>query len=207
MVGPDKTEDGWDVQMQTNHLSHFLLVQQLFENVQNANGRIVTHSSMAHAFGKLNSDNLNNPGSQVPLGRFMPFLGPSNRYGASKLANILFSSELARRLESKGISNVTAVCAHPGYASTDLQRRAILPGWKFLNTKLAQSAEDGSLPLLHALTQPHVSNGDFYGPSSMGERSGPPTKVMPKRDGKSEETARKLWEASESATGVKLLST
>ena len=206
MMSPrENSSDGWDTQLQTNHLSHFLLASELFEPVKRANGRIVTHTSMAHGFGRINFDDLNAGESRVPLSRYLPLIQPSNRYSQSKLANMLFANELSSRLKSHDIPNVLSVAAHPGYASTDLQRRAILPGWKMFNRALGQSAEDGSLPLLQAAVGKEVQSGDFWGPEAKDERKGIPKKVKPRGDGANEKVARWLWEETERATGVQFL--
>src|SRR5271163_4987515 len=142
MVPPlTRTADGFELQFGTNHLGHFALTNLLLERVT---GRVVTVSSSAHRFGSIDFDDLN--------WERKPYKA-SRAYGQSKLANLLFTSELQRRLTDAG-SPVLATAAHPGYAATNLQFHSANRVFDLLgaagNRLLAQSEDDGALPTLYA---------------------------------------------------------
>jgi NAD(P)-dependent dehydrogenase (short-subunit alcohol dehydrogenase family) len=146
-----KTADGFEMQIGTNHLGHFALTGFLIDILMRTPGaRIVTVSSFAHLFGRINFDDLN---SENRYWRWMA-------YCQSKLANLLFAYELQRRLERAG-SSAISVAAHPGYSATNLQDDT---EFRFLNSLFAQSPEMGALPVLYAATASDVEGGDFYGP-------------------------------------------
>lgn len=109
------TEDGFELQFGVNHLGHFLLTNLLLDRIKEGPaGRIVTVSSMGHTFGKINFDDLQSKQSYSRMGA----------YGQSKLASILFTQSLAKKLKG---SNVTAYCLHPGSVITDLGRHVPAP--------------------------------------------------------------------------------
>jgi NAD(P)-dependent dehydrogenase (short-subunit alcohol dehydrogenase family) len=158
--------------------------------------RVVTVSSTAHKFGRIDFDDLQSEG------RYSRW----RAYGQSKLANILFALELDRRLRAAG-SRVSSLAAHPGYSATNLQSaaapaldRAVMVVTNFL---LAQSAEMGTLPVLYAATRPNLDGGLFIGPDGFEEQRGHPKVVRPVRAGRDEGSARRLWEVSEELTGVR----
>lgn len=175
MAVPDAaTKDGCCVQMQTNHLSHFLLTKEMLPALQAAaeqkgEARIVNHSSVTRKGPRLQAANLQKKGGKLG--------GTSvGRYHQSKLANILFTYELADRL-LKG-SKVKAVACTPGIASTGLLHTQ--EGWcsmqRFLHLWaqcVTQSAEDGTIPLLTCIADPKVESGDFFTPSQCCETHGP----------------------------------
>lgn len=205
------TADGWDVQLQVNHLAHFLLTYELFDLMLRAPGgaRVVSHSSLAHKAGspRINVDDLNEGGADgfCGLAGRIPAARPWVRYGQSKLANVLFALELHRRLQAAGLdARVKSVCAHPGFASTQLQQVAggagNMPGWRFFCKHFAQSAEDGALPLILAATHPLVESGAFYGPEK--GTHGAPVRCKPAGHANDEAMARELWVRSELACGV-----
>jgi len=204
------TKDGYDVQMQTNHLSHFLLTKELFPLLQCAKelhgeARIVNHSSGARKapptplkpeyYGK-NGGNLGGNGNSMLFGG-----AKWERYHQTKLANAVFTKALAARLEGSGIK---ALVAAPGLAATNLQVTTAESGgmgsmmWIM---KLSQSAEDGTMPLLMCCVGEGVENGEFYEPRDGMSFWGPAVKV--KWDGLSaaEESGKILWEKSEEACG------
>ena len=196
-----QTADGFEMQIGTNHLGHFALSGLLLERLlATPEGRVVNVSSGAHRMGKIRFDDLN---WQQGYWRW-----PA--YGQSKLANLLFTFELQRRLAARRMTQISVAC-HPGYAATDLQFvGARMDGsWLFErasrlgNRILAQSAADGALPTVYAALAPDVSGGDYIGPDGLGEMWGSPKKVAASARARSETDARRLWELSETLTGVR----
>ena len=199
-IPPARTADGFEMQLGTNHLGHFALTGLLLPAlIASGAGRVVTMSSTAHKTGSISFDDLQ---SDRKYGKW-------RAYGQSKLANLLFMRELDRRLRAAGLP-VLSVAAHPGYASTDLQTLGPrLAGnqlaetfMKFGNAIFAQSADGGALPALYAATMPDVRGGEYFGPGWPGEMRGAPKRVGMSRAARSDETARRLWEVSESLTGI-----
>jgi len=184
------TADGFELQFGCNHLGHFALTGRLLDLIEaTPGGRVVNVSSMAHRRGKMDFDNLN-----AEMGySAMP------AYGQSKLANLLFTFELQRRLEAKG-STVLVTAAHPGWTGTDLQRHS---GFiRFLNLFFAQTPPMGALPTLRAATDSETEGGDYFGPKGIYEMRGYPVKVGTTSAAKNELDARRLWDVSEKLTGV-----
>lgn len=185
-----RTADGFELQFGTNHLGHFALTGLLLDRIAD---RIVTVSSGAHRIGKIRLDDLN--WDQ----RYQRW--PA--YGQSKLANLLFTFELQRRLAASG-SDVRAVAAHPGYAATNLQSHTASIQDKImgvLNKVIAQSADMGALPTLYAATQ-DIAGGSYVGPDGIGEQRGHPHLVGCTAAAQDEAVAAELWERSEALTGV-----
>jgi NAD(P)-dependent dehydrogenase (short-subunit alcohol dehydrogenase family) len=198
MVPPRRTTaDGFELQFGTNHLGHFALTGLLLDKLLATQGaRVVTVSSTAHKFGRINFDDLQ---SERSYWRWL-------RYGQSKLANILFALELHRRLRAAG-AELESFAAHPGYAATNLQfaatpSRVERLGSVILNRVVAQDADHGALPTLYAATA-DIPSGSFVGPDGLKEQRGHPTLVKPARAARDPETARRLWEVSEDLTGVR----
>jgi NAD(P)-dependent dehydrogenase (short-subunit alcohol dehydrogenase family) len=191
-----ETADGFESQLGTNHLGHFALTGLLLGALEGReNARVVTVSSTAHKFGRINFDNLQGERHYFRW----------RAYGQAKLANVLFALELDRRLSAAG-STVESLAAHPGYASTNLQTaspplvdRTIM---RVTNLLFAQSAEQGALPMLYAATRPNLDGGLFIGPDGFEEQRGYPKVTRPVKAGRDEETARRLWTVSEELTGV-----
>lgn len=194
MIPPfGRTEDGFELQFGCNHLGHFALTGKLLDLVDAAPvGRVVTVSSTAHRVGTMDFDNLN---SEKGYDRMAA-------YGRSKLANLLFTFELQRRLAAAG-SSVIATAAHPGWTGTDLQRHSSLIA--FLNRFFAQSPPMGALPTLRAATDPEAAGGDYYGPRGFFEMRGHPTRVGTTAAARNEADARRLWDVSDELTGVSYL--
>jgi NAD(P)-dependent dehydrogenase (short-subunit alcohol dehydrogenase family) len=193
MVPPySKTADGFEMQFGTNHLGHFALTNLLLEHVT---GRVVTVSSTGHRMGAIDFDDLNWERKAYK---------PWRAYGQSKLANLLFTAELQRRLTSVG-SSVRATAAHPGYASTNLQfqsgRRSVNIVSRIGNRLLAQDADSGALPTLYAAVA-DIPGDSFAGPRGFMEQRGAPKLVGRSGSAKDMETARRLWDVSEQLTGV-----
>ncbi|OBF31581.1 short-chain dehydrogenase [Mycobacterium sp. ACS1612] len=191
------TKDGFELQFGTNHLGHFAFTGQLLDNLLPVEGsRVVTVSSVGHRIrAKIHFDDLN-------LDRNY------NRvvaYGQSKLANLLFTYELARRLTAKGTPTV-ALAAHPGAADTDLLRN-MPTGIRqvsqfFWSNFIAQGPEMGAEPTLRAATDPSARNGQYYGPGGFGEQRGHPKVVASSAQSHDEDVQRRLWTVSEELTGV-----
>ena len=192
------TKDGLEAQNGTNHFGHFALTGQLFELIKNApNSRIVNVSSMAHKQGKMDFDNLlfeNGKG-----------YSPIKSYGRSKLANLLFTYELQRKMEANGINSI-AVAAHPGVSNTNLARyledklifKILMP----LMSPFIQEQDMGALPQIRASVDENVKGGEYYGPDGFNEMKGFPVLVQSNAASHNLEDARKLWEVSEKLTGV-----
>ncbi|MFI9650555.1 oxidoreductase [Streptomyces sp. NPDC052040] len=188
------TKDGFELQFGTNHLGHFALTNLLLPQVTD---RVVTVSSGAHRLPvgmHIHFDNLNLTGEYAPM----------VAYGQSKLANLLFTLELQRRLTESG-SPVRALAAHPGWAATNLQshdasalrRAAMLAGNRFL----AQDDRAGARPTLYAALR-ELPGASYVGPDGPGEMRGAPTLVGRSHAASDPVSARRLWTVSEELTGV-----
>jgi NAD(P)-dependent dehydrogenase (short-subunit alcohol dehydrogenase family) len=199
-----ETTDGFEMQLGTNHLGHFALTGLLLPHLQRtgvagAATRIVTVSSGAHRMGKIDFADLQGARSYRKW----------RAYGQSKLANLLFTFELQRRLEAAGLS-VGSFAAHPGYASTNLQSAGPkMSGsrlgeqiMKVANGVLGQSAEQGALPTLYAATCQGLPPGSFIGPDGPAEQRGHPRLVGSSTAARDEQVAARLWTVSEDLTGV-----
>jgi NAD(P)-dependent dehydrogenase (short-subunit alcohol dehydrogenase family) len=186
------TKDGFETQFGTNHLGHFALTNLLLPRITD---RVVTVSSTAHRVGAIDLDDLN--------WRSRPYKTWAV-YGQSKLANLLFTLELERRLASDGPA-VRAFAAHPGYAATNLQSHSgnrMMNGLMAVGNKLmAQSEQMGALPSLFAATQ-DLPGASYVGPDGRSEQRGYPTLVGRTAAASDVEMAKKLWTASEQLTGV-----
>ena len=196
-----KTVDGFEMQFGTNHLGHFALTGLLLERLLATPGaRVVNVSSGAHRMGAIRFDDLHWERGYRKWAA----------YGQSKLANLLFTYELQRKLAA-GNANLISVACHPGYAATNLQLAGPrMAGATFMeslsqlaNRYVAQSAAMGALPTLHAATAPDVRGGDYIGPAGLGEMWGHPKKVQSNRRSHDTAVAAKLWEISEQLTGVR----
>jgi NAD(P)-dependent dehydrogenase (short-subunit alcohol dehydrogenase family) len=187
-----RTADGFETQLGTNHLGHYALTNLLLRHITD---RVVTVSSVAHRHGRIELDDLN-----WEHRRYRRWAA----YGQSKLANLLFTLELDRRLVEAG-SPVRALAAHPGYAATNLQLRtgSILQTslMAVTNRLFAQSDAMGALPTLYAATQ-DLPGGSYVGPDGTGERRGHPTLVGRTAAASDAEMAKRLWDRSAELTGV-----
>lgn len=190
------TADGFEMQFGTNHLGHFALTGLLLESLLGVRGsRVVTVSSNAHRFrAAIHFDDL----------QWEHRYDRIAAYGQSKLANLLFTYELQRRLAEQQ-KNTIAVAAHPGTSNTELTRNlpAILkPANALIGPLLFQSAAMGALPTLRAATDPDVEGGQYYGPDGFGQQRGHPKLVESTAQSHDEELQRRLWTVSEELTGV-----
>lgn len=188
------TKDGFELQFGINHLGHFALTNLLLPHIT---GRVVTVASGAHRSGAIDFDDLNWATRR--------YGGGSGAYGQSKLANLLFTLELQRRLEASG-SSVIATAAHPGMAATNLMSSSENPVMTVLAKVavrlFAQDAASGAGPTLFAATEP-VPGASYAGPSNRGELAGPPL-IVERSDAASDlVTAARLWTVSEELTGVR----
>jgi NAD(P)-dependent dehydrogenase (short-subunit alcohol dehydrogenase family) len=189
----ETTKDGFEMQFGTNHLGHFALTGLLLENILPVDGsRVVTVSSVGHRI--LARIHFDDPHLQRKYNRV-------EAYGQSKLANLLFTYELQRRLSQKGAPTV-ALAAHPGFSDTELMRH--LPGFipEFLWRPFTQPADMGALPTLRAATDPGAQGGQYYGPDGLGESTGHPKLVKSSAQSHNEDIQRRLWTMSEELTGV-----
>lgn len=197
---PRLSVDGFELQLATNHLGHFALTARLLPLLLAAPApRVVTVSSQAHRFGRIDVDDLQS------TRRYDPW----RAYGQSKLANLLFSAELQRRADAAGAALVSAA-AHPGLAATQIQR----PGQEMVGRPrvaslltaaskvVAQSDRAGAWPVLYAASMPDVGPDDYLGPGGPFEWRGHPRRVGRAPAAREAETARRLWQESERLTGV-----
>jgi NAD(P)-dependent dehydrogenase (short-subunit alcohol dehydrogenase family) len=190
------TKDGFELQFGTNHLGHFAFTGLLLDRLLPVPGsRVVTVSSVGHRFARngIDFDDLQSEKDYSRVGA----------YGQAKLANLMFTYELARRLQSSG-SNTIAAAAHPGGSRTELTRN--LPPVVGALTKLAeplfQDADMGALPTLRAATDPGVIGGQYFGPDGLAEQRGYPVVVASSRVSHDTAAQRRLWTVSEELTGV-----
>ncbi len=190
-----RTEDGFELQLGTNHLGHFLLTALLFDLVEKAEGRITVVSSIAHKLGRINLDDL----------MLEESYDPTRAYGQSKLANMLFAQELSRRLEAAGSPVMANVC-HPGYSATNLQStgpEGFLVGlYGVLNRLWAQSSYKGAIPTVLAVAGDEAEPGGYYGPVKFMDSLGPVGSARIAGRGRDRETAAELWRRSEELVGV-----
>ncbi|MEU5532585.1 oxidoreductase [Streptomyces sp. NPDC020362] len=196
MLPEQRTKQGFEMQFGTNHLGHFALTNLLLPYVTD---RVVTVSSGLHRGGDgvIHFEDVNLRGRYTP----------SRAYAQSKLANLLFTLELQRRLAEAG-SPVRALAAHPGYAATNLQSHHANPVARAFmglgNKVLAQDDRSGALPTLYAATQ-DLPGASYVGPDGLGEMRGTPTLVGRSAAASDPEAARRLWTLSEEQTGVEWL--
>jgi len=196
-----RTADGFEMQFGTNHLGHFALTGHLLPTLLRADvPRVVNVSSNAHKFGKIRWDDPN-----WERGRYSKW----QAYGQTKLANLLFSSELQRRALA-GATKLVAASAHPGYTATELSsagpsmsgNKVMGLATSFFERVAGQPAVMGALPQLYAATMPDVGPDEYFGPDGPGEFHGHPTRVG-RSDGASNLTeATRLWKLSERLTSV-----
>jgi len=191
-VPEQRTKDGFEMQLGTNHLGHFALTNLLLPHVRD---RVVVVASGAHRIGSIHLDDLNWERHGYSRWR---------AYGQSKLANLLFVSELQRRLDAAR-SSVRVTAAHPGWAATNLQHRTenvVQNAFMAIGNRVwAQSEEMGALPTLFAATQ-DLPGDTFVGPDGFMEQRGHPKVVGRTKAAQDEDVARRLWTLSEELTGV-----
>eukprot|EP00899_Mesostigma_viride_P011791 jgi/Mesvir1/20612/Mv14840-RA.1 len=211
----DATKDGYDVQMQTNHLSHFLLTSLLFGSLEkaaarNGQARVVNHTSIARK----------TPGTRLDAKHLAKTKGKElggygarwERYHQTKLANAVFTLALQDKLDTAGKKGILALMAHPGFAASNLQATTAEAGMGAglsMLMRFAQSAEDGALPLIQCMLGKDVKGGDLFGPAHkgmlgwlMGDGTyGPAKRFEPEALCTDAASKQMLWEASEKAVG------
>jgi NAD(P)-dependent dehydrogenase (short-subunit alcohol dehydrogenase family) len=190
MMPPEgKTEDGFESQFGVNFLGHFALTGLLFDRLQSTTGsRVVTLSSIAHRGAQIDFDNL----------RLEKPYDQKREYYQSKLADLLFTLELGRRIDAKE-ATVLSVACHPGFTKTELQRHvdpAILEKMSFMD------AWQGALPTLVAATGPKVVQGDYFGPDGPGELGGFPAIGEIAASALDTAVAEQLWGVGQNVTGI-----
>ncbi|MFQ3320152.1 MAG: NAD(P)-dependent dehydrogenase (short-subunit alcohol dehydrogenase family) [Natronomonas sp.] len=196
-----ETADGFEMQFGVNHLGHFVLTGLLLDRLEETPGetRVVTQSSGVHERGDIDFDDIHHEETYDKW----------DAYAQSKLANVLFAYELDRRLRVANAS-VTSVACHPGYAATNLQRRgpemegSTLRLWamRIANTVVAQSSEQGALPMLYAATATDIDGGDYVGPGGFMGMRGAPEKQRSSDISYDTERSRRLWMVSEELTAI-----
>ncbi|MFK8044255.1 MAG: SDR family NAD(P)-dependent oxidoreductase [Crocinitomicaceae bacterium] len=201
------TEDGYDIQMQTNVISHFLITKELFPLLKRSSeGRIVNHSSMARLGGPLKMEYFEKNGGNLggDEGEEGSGFGGARweRYHQTKLSNAVFTYGLQAKLNEAGISNIIPLLAHPGLSRTNLQVTTSEDGGMdadsdFMNQ--AQSAEDGATGIIRAAMDPQAKPGNFYGP--VAGWTGYPDLIEPENILKEESNINTYWEGCEKAIG------
>ncbi len=191
-----QTADGFELQFGTNHLGHFMLNHLIFDLVAARSGRIVPVSSIAH---------LRAPGINFDDPMHANDYSATTVYSHSKLANIMYGLELARRLDAAA-SNVICATAHPGYSATNLQSTGPTGFFKLLykvsNRLMAQSAADGAVPEVLAAAGNEARNGAYYGPTKRGDTQGPVGESRISDVAKNTHDASRLWALSEELLGI-----
>jgi NAD(P)-dependent dehydrogenase (short-subunit alcohol dehydrogenase family) len=198
-----RTEDGFELTLATNHLGPFALTGLLLDRLA-AGARIVTVSSIAHLDGVIDFDDLQSE----------RHYDPEQAYSQSKLANLLFTYELDRRLRAAG-TGVIAVACHPGVVYTDLfatrsrpQQFLLSPAMRIINFWAVQNARMGALPALRAATDPSAQGGEYFGPRRYGLRrrfyTGYPAVADSSARSHDEADQARLWQVSEQLTGAAL---
>ena len=208
MALPDSaTKDGYDVQMQTNCLSHFLLTKELFPLLKRSDdARVVNHTSMARMGGPLaaeyfgkNGGALGGDGNEKESASFT---GPRwERYHQTKLANCAFTYGLQKKLEENNIDNIKPLLAHPGLAMTSLQVTTAATGGMDASSPFmanAQSAEDGALGIIRACADKEAVSGNFYGPEQW---VGFPDLITPEDFLSDAHNVQTNWQGCEAAVG------
>jgi NAD(P)-dependent dehydrogenase (short-subunit alcohol dehydrogenase family) len=195
MVPPyELTVDGFESQFGVNHLGPFALTGLLLEKLSEVpDSRVVNTSSIAHNAGKIYFSDINAEKKYSATGR----------YAQSKLANLLFSYELQRRLEAARRSTISVAC-HPGIADTELPR--YLPGPLKAATPimspLFNTAAQGAWPTLYAATGEDIKGGEYLGPCKRLETAGPAVRARSTRKSRDQQLAARLWDMSIDMTGV-----
>ncbi len=186
-----KTAQGFEQQFGINHLGHFALTGLLLDRLNaTAQARIVTVSSFGHRLGAIHFDDLN----------WERRYDAQRAYAQSKLANLLFTYELQRKLAAAG-QGTLAAAVHPGWTATNLQQHS--PIYRLLNPMVGQSTAMGALPTLYAATAADIHGGEYVGPGELLGLRGYPKKVRSSARSHDEALARRLWAISEDLTGVK----
>lgn len=199
-------DDGFEMQMATNHLGHFALAGLLKDRIKS---RVVTVSSSAHRMGDFGSGSLDEISTRILAEEIKDSYAPWKVYGTSKLANMLFGFELERRARREDL-RFTSMVVHPGYADTNLQYVAAdLAGDQnrkkaisWMNRLIAQDASMGALPTLAAATIEDLHGGALVGPDGFLEMRGHPRLSRARSLAYDQQLASNLWHVSEELAGV-----
>jgi NAD(P)-dependent dehydrogenase (short-subunit alcohol dehydrogenase family) len=198
-----KTVDGFELQLGTNHLGHFAFAGLIKHQILD---RLVVVSSAAHRMGNFGDNSIPKiKNMMLGIGKYQKW----QVYGASKLANLLFVSEV-ERLRIKNNWSFIPIAVHPGYSDTNLQSVASkMRGAKleeqitnFMNKVLAQPASAGALPTLAASVYPGLSGASFIGPDGFLEMRGHPKVTRARALAYDQVLAKNLWQVSEELTNV-----
>lgn len=177
--------------MGTNHFGHFALAGHLLPLLKSTRDyRIVAVSSVAHAMGNIDFDDINWEDRKYATNK---------AYGDSKLANLYFVYELADRLKNE-TDAPTVTAAHPGWTKTELQRHSGF--FSFQNNFFAQGVDMGALPTLRAATDPQAQSKDYFGPPRFFGMHGNPEKVDSSKLSYDKSKATALWTLSEQLTAI-----
>ncbi len=186
------TVDGFESQLGTNHYGHFVLCGMLFDRIEESKGRIVVVASLGYKMGlrTIQFDDMN----------WDKNYSANPAYSQSKLANVMYGLELARRLDAAG-SKVTSISCHPGYSATNLQSTGPTGVFKIVykisNALAAQKASDGAIPEVLAAAGNEAVNGAYYGPTKLGETRGPVGDCRISDAAQDVEAGARLWSLSE----------
>lgn len=206
------TADGIELQLGTNHVGHFALTGLLMDALlASPAARVVTVSSLLHRLGRIDL-----PDDARPADTLRRAYTPTAAYARSKLANLVFAVELQRRLAAAGITRITSVAAHPGFAATNLQHtgpgmRESLVGRAYArllgaaSSVVASSPEEGARPQVHAATAPDVAGGTYWGPDGVGGLRGEVGEASMARTAHDPLVGTRLWGASVSLSDVAYL--
>ena len=185
-----QTAEGFELQLGTNHLGHFLFAGLLFDLVESANGRVVTVSSLAHKLGAIHFDDL----------MLTHNYEPTRAYAQSKLANLMFALAFDRRLKAAG-SAVASIGCHPGYSATQLQSTGpsgfLNVFYKLTNLLMAQPASNGAIPTVLAAAGTEAVPGAYYGPKALQESRGRVSDAVVADRARDEAAQDRLWSESE----------
>jgi NAD(P)-dependent dehydrogenase (short-subunit alcohol dehydrogenase family) len=194
-----KTEDGFELQFAANYLGHFLLTGLLLDTIlKTPDSRIVTLSSLVHKNGRINFDDLQSEKKY----------SAQDAYGQSKLACLMFTYELQRRLEKAGHKDTISTGSHPGIATTELSRHMPKLLYTVLKYTLApfltHAPSEGAKPTILAAIG-EASGGDYFGPTGVAEMKGRPGKAKSTEMARNENLGSKLWKKSEELVGLEYL--
>jgi len=190
MTPKSTTKDGFELQFGTNHLGHFALTGRLLDRLLSTPGsRVVTVSSSGHKLGRIRFDDLQSDRRYSRTGA----------YGQAKLANLLFTYELQRRLTN---TSTSALAAHPGSSTSELTRNVPRFAQLAMAPLQVQGADMGALPTLRAATDPAAVGGQYYGPGGFLELGGYPKVVASNKRSHDVDVQRRLWTVSEELSGV-----
>ncbi|MCC5916481.1 MAG: SDR family NAD(P)-dependent oxidoreductase [Cryomorphaceae bacterium] len=188
----DKTKEGFEIQMGTNHFGHFALtglLMPLLEKTKNA--RIVATSSIGHRAGDIKFEDINWEKRKY---------NSNKAYADSKLANLYFVYHLAEKLKAEN-KDIKVTAAHPGWTRTDLQKHSLI--MRMLNPLFSQGPDQGVLPTFRAAFDKDAHSGTYFGPSRFFEMHGSPVAVKSNARSLDKTAAKKLWDISESLTQIK----